>query len=76
MKTGIGKKFLRGIAILSSVGINLVITTFLGFFIGRWLDKVFHTSPWLTICFFILGVASGFTYLIRTALKKHDKYSD
>lgn len=61
---------------LSTVGINLVITTFIGFFIGRWLDMVFHTSPWLTISFFILGVISGFIYLIKMALKRHDRHSD
>ncbi|HLC16941.1 MAG TPA: AtpZ/AtpI family protein [Thermodesulfovibrionia bacterium] len=74
--SGSGKQFLRGIAVLSTVGINLVVTTFVGFFLGRWLDKVFQTFPWLTITFFILGIVSGFIYLIRMALRNNDRDSD
>ena len=71
-----GKEFLKGIAVLSTLGINLVVSTFIGFFIGRWLDNFFKTSPWLTIIFFIFGVIAGFVYLIKTVLNKYDKFSD
>lgn len=58
----------------SSVGIQLVISTFVGFAIGYFLDKIFKTSPWLTIVFLIIGIISGFRELLRVARKqnKHD----
>jgi ATP synthase protein I len=51
----------------STAGIQLVVTTFLGFFIGRFLDKLLGTHPWLTIIFLILGIATGFRDLFRMA---------
>lgn len=58
----------------SSVGIQLVISTFVGFAIGYFLDKIFKTSPWLTIVFLIIGIISGFHELLRVARKqnRHD----
>jgi ATP synthase protein I len=58
-----------------SVGLSLVISTFIGLGIGYWLDRFFNTSPWLTIVFLILGIVSGFRDLIRMA-RKQDNESD
>ncbi|MBI5640099.1 MAG: AtpZ/AtpI family protein [Nitrospirae bacterium] len=56
----------------SSVGLNLVISTFVGLAIGYGLDKAFNTRPWLTIIFLILGIISGFRDLVRLARKQND----
>ena len=58
----------------STIGINLVLSTFVGLAIGYGLDSLFHTSPWLTIIFLILGIITGFRELIRIA-KKQDNGS-
>ena len=58
-----------------SVGLSLVISTFIGLAIGYWLDRLFKTSPWLTIVFLILGIVSGFRDLIRMA-RRQDNGSD
>ncbi len=58
-----------------SVGLSLVISTFVGLGIGYWLDRLFNTSPWLTIIFLILGIVSGFRDLIRMA-RRQDNGSD
>ncbi|HAK88146.1 MAG TPA: ATPase F0F1, partial [Nitrospiraceae bacterium] len=42
------KPLFRQLIEASSVGINLVISTFVGLAIGYWLDKLFGTSPYLT----------------------------
>lgn len=42
----------------------LPISTFIGYGIGYWLDKVFHTH-FLYLVFLILGIAAGFIDLIR-----------
>ncbi|MBF0505723.1 MAG: AtpZ/AtpI family protein [Nitrospirae bacterium] len=53
----------------SSVGIQLVISTFVGLAIGYGLDRLFGTSPWLTFIFLIIGIISGFRELFRVARK-------
>jgi len=60
----------RYLGVASTVGINLVISTFIGFAIGYYLlDKYFDTFPWLTVVFTLLGIAAGFKYLFRVASK-------
>ena len=60
----------RYIGVASTVGINLVISTFIGFAIGYYLlDKYFDTFPWLTVLFTLLGIMAGFKYLFKVASK-------
>lgn len=54
----------------SSVGIHLVVSTFVGLAIGYGLDKLFGTSPYLTVIFLIIGIIAGFRELIRIAKKQ------
>ena len=55
----------RQLAALSSVGITMAASIAIGAAIGIALDRWFHTSPWLTILFFLLGVAAGFATLFK-----------
>jgi F0F1-type ATP synthase assembly protein I len=50
-----------------SLGFLFPVAIAIGFFLGRWLDGVFHTWPWLTIIFTALGIAAAFVNLFRTA---------
>ena len=69
------KPFFRQLFQASTVGLNLVFSTFIGLAIGYGLDKLFKkTFPWLTIVFLILGIISGFRDLVRLA-KKQDNLS-
>jgi ATP synthase protein I len=65
------KQFLRA----STVGLNLVLATFVGLAIGYYLDKWLGTSPWLTIIFLIVGIIAGFRELWRVA-KDEERDSD
>jgi len=56
----------------SSVGINLVASTFVGLAMGYGLDKLFGTSPYLMVIFLVLGIIAGFRNLMKIA-KKQDK---
>lgn len=59
-------EFFRFLGIASTVGINLVISTFIGFAIGYYLlDRFLNTFPWFTIIFLLIGIASGFKYLFK-----------
>ena len=62
--------YVRFLGMASTVGINFVATTLVGFAIGHWiLDKYFGTGPWFAIIFMLLGIASGFKYLFKLAKK-------
>ena len=69
------KPFFRQLMQASTIGINLVLSTFVGLAIGYGLDSLFHTSPWLTIIFLILGIIAGFRELLRIA-NRQDNGSD
>lgn len=56
----------------SSVGLNLVASTFVGLAMGYGLDRLFGTSPYLLLIFLVLGLISGFWNLVKIA-KKQEK---
>lgn len=60
------------IARLTSVGIALIISVMIGYAIGTWLDRYFHTYPIFTIIFFFIGVGAGFLNVFRS-LNKTDR---
>ena len=57
----------------SAFGLAMRITTdlmsgvIIGGIMGWSLDKLFGTSPWILIVFFVLGVFAGISNVIRTA---------
>ena len=54
---------------LASVGMQLVVSTLVGYGIGRWLDGKLGTGPALMITFVLLGAAAGFLNIYKTATK-------
>jgi ATP synthase protein I len=55
----------RNAAMLSTIGLTLVVATAVGFGIGYALDRWLHTFPWLMMLFTILGIVAGFVEMIR-----------
>jgi len=53
----------------ASLGLMFPVAIGIGFFGGRWLDRLFHTSPWIAITGTALGVAAAFVNLFRTGTK-------
>lgn len=49
----------RRAADFSFIGIEFGIATAIGYFLGRWLDGKFDTSPWLTMFFALCGIAAA-----------------
>ncbi len=72
------KPLLKQLFEASTVGIQLVLSTFVGFGMGYFLDKFLGTSPWLTAVFLILGIIAGFRELLRVARRQNgtDKKSN
>ncbi|MFQ6132270.1 MAG: AtpZ/AtpI family protein [Armatimonadota bacterium] len=58
---------LRGVAILSTIGIALAACVSIGALIGWYLDRWLGTEPWLMVLFFLLGTAAGFIEVFRIA---------
>ena len=73
-RKGSKREFLRFLGVASTVGINFVVSTFVGFAIGYGLDKLFGTS-YLKIIFLFFGIIAGFKYLFKIA-SKAKKYAD
>ena len=74
------KSFFRQLLEASTVGLNLVISTFIGLAMGYGIDYALdrwfglHTKPWFTIIFLFVGIIAGFRDLVRMA-KKSDNES-
>ena len=57
---------------LSSIGIAFILCTFIGFGIGYYIDKLFHTRPIFMILFIIVGAGAGFLNVYRTITQDTD----
>ena len=68
------KPVLKQIFEASTVGIQLVLSTFVGLAIGLGLDKLFGTS-FLKFVFLAVGIIAGFRELFRIANKQEGKNS-
>ena len=58
-------KSIKELAYYSSLGLSVALAIFIGLFLGVWLDKQFDTSPVLTLVFLGLGIAAGFSNLVK-----------
>lgn len=67
MSSQTDRQWIRQLGALSGVGLTLVISTVLGFWGGRVLDRWLGTAPWLMLVGLLLGIASGFVNLFRAA---------
>ncbi len=61
---------LRSAAMLLAIPSLLIISPLVGFFLGDWGDKRFHTSPWLALA----GLALGFAAAGREVWVIYKKY--
>ena len=56
----------------ASVATMIPVSTGVGFFMGYFLDKVFHSQPYLLFLFTLFGIAAGYKNLI-TFLARMEK---
>jgi ATP synthase protein I len=50
-----------------AVGIEMGVSTAIGYVLGAWLDGRFGTTPWLMLLCLLLGISAGFRSLYRAA---------
>jgi ATP synthase protein I len=57
------KKLIRTLGYLSTVGLSMALSIGIGALLGYYLDKKFHTSPWMFLVFLAFGIAAAFRNL-------------
>ena len=57
---------IRVYGLLSSIPGFLVVPPVVGALVGSWLDKRFHTEPWLVLVFLFLGFGAAVRLIVRT----------
>lgn len=69
MKLGTPKtrKWVNLVSKYGTIGLEMGICVFLGVVFGAYLDKIFHTAPWLTVIFTLFGLVAGFKSLYKLA---------
>lgn len=73
------KGLLKTLAVVSSMGISIVLAIAIGVFIGLKLDEWLGTHPWFFFIFLFFGIAAGFRniYIIASReIRKDDNSKD
>ena len=68
MKKETGKT-IRELGYFASLGLSVALSIFIGLGIGLWLDKKFETDPVLMFLGLALGIAAGFSNIVRAGKK-------
>ncbi|HHW43875.1 MAG: AtpZ/AtpI family protein [Thermoanaerobacteraceae bacterium] len=59
-------RVLSAMALTTTIGMEMAIMVTAGFYGGRWLDRQFHTEPWLMTAGILLGMAAGIWGVVQT----------
>lgn len=49
----------RALSYFSQIGVTMAATVFVGVLLGKFLDGLFGTSPWLLLIFSLLGAGAA-----------------
>ena len=63
------RELLRGLYMISQIGFTIAACLFIGLLIGRFLDNIFGTSPFLLLLFLLLGMGAGFKAIYELVKK-------
>jgi F0F1-type ATP synthase assembly protein I len=50
-----------------SLGIELILSMAVGYYVGRWIDAKVGSTPWIALIGFLVGVYAGFRQIFRAA---------
>lgn len=69
-KSPINSEFLRALAHFSHIGVTMAATVFVGVLVGKYLDGLFRTSPWLLLLFSLLGTGAALRVIFSLSKDK------
>jgi ATP synthase protein I len=69
------REVVRSLLSYSSLGLEMGLCVAIGIGMGYFLDRFFHTSPYLTIIFMIFGVLAAMKTIFQL-VKKLDKENE
>jgi len=64
------KELWRAVAFFSQVATTIVASILIGVFLGRFLDNLLGTTPWLLLVFSLLGVGAAIKAIFDLGMKK------
>lgn len=67
-KEKVPRELVQKITRISAHGLVLVVVTFLGLYLGMYIDKVTGLAPNFTFLFLIVGIVLGFKGFIQEAI--------
>ena len=67
------RDMIKALSLLSQIGLTVAACILVGVFLGRFLDGLLGTSPWLLILFSFLGVGAAFKSLFNYLPKSNEK---
>jgi len=54
----------KALSLITQIGIYIVASVVVGVFLGRFLDNLLGTSPWLLLIFSLFGIGAAFKFLL------------
>jgi F0F1-type ATP synthase assembly protein I len=70
------RDLLRSLAMVSSMGISVVLAIGIGVWFGLTLDRWLGTRPWFFYIFLLIGIAAGFKNIYVIAGREIRKNDD
>lgn len=67
------KQTYRALAYFSQIGVTIGASVLVGVLLGRFLDRLLGTSPWLLLVFSLLGVGAAIRSLFRMKDEEDNK---
>jgi ATP synthase protein I len=66
------RKYIKLLAMVSTMGLSMVLALVIAITVGYYLDKWFQTSPVFFLIFMVLGIVAGFRN-IYVLMKRAEK---
>ena len=73
---GDNRQLFQSLAMVSSMGISVVLAIAIGVWVGLTLDRWFGTKPWFFYIFLFIGIAAGFKNVYVIAGREIRKSDD
>ncbi len=69
MRQGLG----GSLALITQLGLTVVLSILVGVVLGRWVDTQFGTGPWATLALSLIGILAGSAGVYRLVVTSIDQ---